>query len=76
MFDTTAGGEPRTFGVNNVIPGWTKALKAMAKGSKWQVWISPDLAYGIDPDPRSGIAPNSALMFDVELVDVAQPEAP
>lgn len=76
VFDTTAGGEPRSFGVNNVIPGWTKALKAMAKGSKWQVWISPDLAYGIDPDPRSGIAPNSALMFDVELVDVAKPEAP
>ncbi|NNJ54988.1 MAG: FKBP-type peptidyl-prolyl cis-trans isomerase [Bacteroidia bacterium] len=76
VFDTTAGGEPRTFGVNNVIPGWTKALKAMAKGSKWQVWISPDLAYGVDPDPRSGITPNSALMFDVELVDIATPTAP
>lgn len=71
IFDTTSeDGEPRTFNVNRVIPGWTNALKAMPKGSKWEVYISPDLAYGLEPDPRSGIEPNSALMFEVELVDV------
>lgn len=71
VFDTTSeDGEPRTFNVNRVIPGWTAALKAMTKGSKWEVYISPDLAYGLEPDPRSGIEPNSALMFEVELVDI------
>ena len=71
VFDTTSeDGEPRTFNVSRVIPGWTAALKAMPKGSKWEVYISPDLAYGLEPDPRSGIEPNSALMFEVELLDV------
>ncbi len=71
IFDTTSeDGEPRTFNVNRVIPGWTKALKAMPKGSLWEVYISPDLAYGLEPDPRSGIEPNSALSFVVELIDV------
>ena len=67
--------EPNVFGVNNLIPGWTKALKAMPVGSKWELFISPDLAYGLRP-PGEPIQPNDALYFEVELLDTAMPQAP
>lgn len=76
IFDTTSpSNETRKFSVNGVIPGWTTALKQMPTGSKWEVYISPDLAYGLQPDPRSGIEPNAALHFEVELVGVSKPKA-
>jgi FKBP-type peptidyl-prolyl cis-trans isomerase FklB len=61
--------KPATFPVNRVIDGWTEALLMMKEGSKWRLFIPPELAYG---DKRAGniIEPNSTLIFDVELIDV------
>lgn len=67
-------GEPAQFQLNRVIPGWTAALKEMPVGSKWQIFIPSDQAYG----PRGGgpIGPNETLIFEVELLDIVTPEAP
>lgn len=67
-------GEPAEFQLNRVIPGWTKALKQMPVGSKWEIFIPADQAYG----PRGGgpIGPNETLIFEVELLDIVNPEAP
>lgn len=65
-------GKPATFPVSGIIKGWTEALQLMPVGSKWQLFIPPDLAYG--PAGRPGIAPNSTLLFEVELLSI-QPKA-
>jgi FKBP-type peptidyl-prolyl cis-trans isomerase len=67
-------GEPATFPVTGVIKGWTEALQLMPAGSKWQLVIPPDLAYG--ERGRPGMPPNSTLVFDVELVKIAEKEKP
>lgn len=62
-------GQPATFPVNGVIKGWTEALQLMKTGSKYQLFIPADLAYGaraVGPD----ITPNSTLIFEVELLEV------
>jgi FKBP-type peptidyl-prolyl cis-trans isomerase FklB len=62
-------GEPASFPVTGVIPGWTEAIQLMKVGDKWQLFIPANLAYdqrGSGPD----IGPNSVLIFDVELLDV------
>lgn len=64
-------GEPATFPVGGVIPGWTEALQLMKPGAKYQLWIPPALAYD---QGRPGIPPGSLLAFDVELLKV-QPKA-
>jgi FKBP-type peptidyl-prolyl cis-trans isomerase FklB len=57
-----------TFTVGGVIKGWTEALQLMPAGSKWQLFIPPDLAYG---ERGSGpIGPNATLVFEVELVSI------
>ncbi len=62
-------GKPAEFPVNEVIPGWTEILQKMKTGSKYQVFVPSELAYG--PRPRGEIiTPNSALIFDIELIDV------
>jgi FKBP-type peptidyl-prolyl cis-trans isomerase len=59
-------GEPLQIAANQVIQGWTKALTNMKPGSKWKVWIHPDLAYGEQGRPT--IPPNSLLVFEMELL--------
>ncbi|WP_294083962.1 FKBP-type peptidyl-prolyl cis-trans isomerase [Proteiniphilum sp. UBA5384] len=69
VFDSSVDrGEPATFGVNQVIPGWTEALKLMPVGSKWRLYIPYDLAYG--SADRGTIKPFSNLIFDVELISI------
>lgn len=60
--------EPATFGVNEVIKGWTEALQLMPVGSKWRLYIPQELAYG--PAEQGTIKPFSTLIFDVELISI------
>ncbi|MDR1601510.1 MAG: FKBP-type peptidyl-prolyl cis-trans isomerase [Tannerella sp.] len=70
VFDSSVQrGESATFGVSQVIPGWTEALQLMPVGSKWRLFIPPRLAYGEDGAGKM-IEPNSTLVFDVELLDI------
>jgi len=62
-------GEPATFGVTQVIPGWVEALQLMNVGSRWRLFIPSALAYG--PQGAGGlIGPNQTLVFDVELLAI------
>jgi FKBP-type peptidyl-prolyl cis-trans isomerase len=67
-------GEPATFPVTGVIKGWTEALQMMPVGSKWQLVIPADLAYG--EQGRRGMPPNSTLVLEVELVKIAEKTPP
>ena len=70
VFDSSIErGEPAVFGVSQVIPGWVEALQLMPEGSKWRLFIPSDLAYG-ENGAGGKIAPNSTLIFDVELLKV------
>jgi FKBP-type peptidyl-prolyl cis-trans isomerase FklB len=62
-------GQPATFQVNGVIKGWTEALQLMKEGSKWQLFIPPELAYGERGAGRD-IGPNATLVFEVELLTI------
>lgn len=74
-FDSSVDrGQPAEFPVSGVIPGWTEALLLMKEGTKAQLVIPPELAYG--PMGRPGIPPNSVLLFDVELISVTAAKAP
>lgn len=69
VFDSSVQrGEPATFGVTQVIPGWTEALKLMPVGSKWKLYVPYNLAYG--SQDRGTIKPFSTLIFDVELLGI------
>lgn len=73
-FDSSAKhGGPATFPVSGVIKGWTEALQLMPVGSKWQLFVPPQLAYG-ERGAGGDIGPNATLIFDVELVSI-QPKA-
>jgi FKBP-type peptidyl-prolyl cis-trans isomerase len=63
--------EPVTFKANQVIPGWTEALQLMTPGSKYTLYLPPDLAYG-DRGAPPAIEPGSLLIFEVELVEIVK----
>jgi FKBP-type peptidyl-prolyl cis-trans isomerase FklB len=68
-------GQPARFPVEGVIPGWTEALLKMKVGSKWQLFVPPELAYGEQGRPPA-IAPNSVLIFEVDLLSTKSPPPP
>ena len=71
VFDSSVErGTPASFGVHQVIPGWTEALQLMNVGSKYRLHIPQELAYGANPHPGGPIEPFSALIFDVELLSI------
>lgn len=75
VFDSSYDrGETVTFGVTQVIAGWTEALQLMQEGAKYKLYIPSDLAYGAGGAGQL-IGPNSTLVFEVELIDVVEPEA-
>jgi FKBP-type peptidyl-prolyl cis-trans isomerase FklB len=67
-------GGPADFPVSGVIPGWTEAIKLMKTGSKWQIFIPANLAYGEAGAGEGVIPPNSTLVFEVELIAIVEPE--
>lgn len=70
VFDSSVNrGEPATFPLNRVIPGWTEGVQLMKEGSKYTFFIPSDLAYGPQGVPNA-IPPHSTLIFDVELIKV------
>ncbi|NSL90538.1 FKBP-type peptidyl-prolyl cis-trans isomerase [Chitinophaga solisilvae] len=74
VFDSSVDrGEPISFPVSGVIKGWTEALQLMPVGSKWRLFIPSELAYG-ERQAGPKIGPGSALVFDVELLEIVQQE--
>ena len=70
VFDSSVDrGEPVSFPVGGVIPGWTEALQLMKEGDKWQIVLPSKIAYG-EQGAGGKIGPNSVLVFDVELLAI------
>lgn len=65
-------GEPATFPLNRVIPGWTEGLQLMNEGATYEFFVPAELAYGNNPPPGSPIQPGSVLIFEVELLDIIE----
>lgn len=75
VFDSSVQrGQPATFPLNQVIPGWVEGLQLMKEGGKYKFAIPSNLAYGQRGAPNSPIGPNQALVFEVELLKIGQPE--
>ena len=72
VFDSTEGRGPAPFLVAQTVPGFSQALQQMQEGGRYKVIIPGRLAYGPNPPPESGLAPNADLYFDVHVVEVAR----
>lgn len=70
IFQSSLNNDPVTFSLNQVIAGWKEGVPGMKEGGKRRLIIPADKAYGENPPPGSDIPPNSALVFDIELVKV------
>ena len=68
-------GQPLKIPVGQVIKGWTEAMQLMPVGSKWELYIAANLAYGERGAPGSPIGPNSTLIFEVELLSIEPKQA-
>lgn len=72
VFDSSVeDGEPVVFGVGQVIPGWTEALQLMSVGSKWKIYLPSSIAYG-ERGAGGNIGPNTALIFEIELLEIVK----
>lgn len=67
-------GQPVSFPVDRVIPGWQEALELMQPGAKWRLFIPPQLAYDLNPPMGAPIPPGSMLIFDVDLLKIRPPQ--
>jgi FKBP-type peptidyl-prolyl cis-trans isomerase FklB len=67
--------KPQTALFNGMIPGWKEALLLMKPGDRWQLFISPNLAYGTQGSPNKAVKPNAAIITDMELVAIVPAEA-
>jgi peptidylprolyl isomerase/FKBP-type peptidyl-prolyl cis-trans isomerase FklB len=75
VFDSSfKRGEPATFPLDEVIPGWTEVMQLMKPGDEWTVWIPPQLGYG--EEAKGPIPPNSVLKFRVQLLGVLKHDGP
>jgi len=73
VFDSSVErGQPASFNVSGVIPGWTEGLQIMKEGAKYEFVIPSNLGYGPQGNPRGGIAGNSVLLFEVELIKIGK----
>ncbi|WP_132999885.1 FKBP-type peptidyl-prolyl cis-trans isomerase [Luteimonas arsenica] len=71
VFDSSyERGEPATFTLSSVVPGWQEGLQLMPVGSKYMLWLPSELGYGDVGTPGGPIAPGSVLVFEVELIDI------
>ena len=75
VFDSSVNrGEPATFPLNRVIPGWTEGVQLMKEGAKYEFYIPSDLAYGPNGVPNA-IPPHATLIFEVELISIGKKES-
>ncbi|HVS13971.1 MAG TPA: FKBP-type peptidyl-prolyl cis-trans isomerase [Thermoanaerobaculia bacterium] len=73
IFDSSyQRGEPVSFALNQVIAGWSEGVSRMTVGSKWQLFIPSELAYGSNPPPGALFGPDAVLVFDVELLGIEE----
>ena len=76
VFDSSSVNKPARFLCQGLIPGWVEALQMMKAGSKWKLFISPELGYGGRPPMGSPIKPNAVLIFDVEMLKISAGKEP
>lgn len=75
VFDSSEGGDPVQFQLNQVIPGWTEGVQLMKEGAEYEFYIPYTLGYGEGGAPRGGIPPYATLVFNVKLLDVVDEPA-